>query len=433
MSSSPKPSELLAHLARESPALRLPRGRALTWKDEGVHRAAFAADAALHALSSLGAHVGQEQRARVLYTALSASWATLDLESRRIVARVVRVLLASLPVEVVLTVFLALRRARANHKHASKAIARYLTEHPHAADIARARRRAVRDALEHALGRNTVRGAHALGKKLPYVRDRSILAILYGPREDGALVRATYDTHVVYAELLADGAKKAPKTIHATNRGDVSATLVHIYRGGETHPLRQALDVYVERAASRLPSFAGRIALVLDASASTRGYGEREYCVIAQSVALARVLARACPELRVFQVGGHGDPPRPDGATDLASALLDAAACSPDVIAVVTDGYENRFAGDLADVAKALSIPVVVCQSKFTFKDDLLLRSPAPGLPEIGFWHENDFHDVLVALVSRAQPALASRFLRDALCARLSSIEKVGEPWITAP
>jgi len=401
-----------------------------------VHRAAFAADAALYALSSLGAHVGQEQRARVLFTALSASWAGLDRETRRIVARVVRVLLASLPAEVALTIFLALRRARANHKHASKAIARYLTEHPHAADIARARRHAVRDALEHALGRDVVRGASKLGKKLPHVRDQSILAILYGPREaheKNAILHATYDTHVPFMTLLGDGTKKAPKTVHATNRGDVSATLVHIYRGGETDTLRRALDAYVERAAAILPSYGGTIALVLDASASTQGYGEREYCVIAQSVAFARVLARACPNVRVFQVGGHGDPPRPDGATDLASALLDAAACSPDVIAVLTDGYENRYAGDFADVAKVLSVPVVVCQSKFTFKDDLSLRSPAPGLPEIGFWHEDDFHDVLVALVSRARPELASRFLRDALEARLSSIEKVGEPWITAP
>jgi hypothetical protein len=443
VSSLPEPpSILLARLTREAPGLRLPRGRALTWADAGVHRDAFTADPALYALSSLAPHVPSAQRARVLFCALAGSWASLDAETRRTVSRVVRVLLASLPVEDVLTVFLALRRARANHKHVARAIAHYLTEHPHAEDIARARRRGVRDALEHALGRDVVRGAYKLGKKLPHVRDqeraRSLLAILYGARD--ALVRlplASIQTHARFTSILGDAARELPKTVHATNRGDVSATLVHMYRGGATEALRRALDEYGARSASLLPSFDGTIALVLDASASMQGYGEREYCAIAQSVALARVFARVCPKLRVFQVGGTtGDLPRPEGVTDLASALLDAAACEPDVIAIVTDGYENRTGGDLADVARALPsvgvhAPVVVCHAKFTHKDDLSLRRV--GLAEIGFWHEDDFHDVLVALASRARPSVAARFLRRALADRLSVLEKVGEPWITAP
>src|SRR5262249_41918041 len=107
-------------------------------------------------------------------------------------------------------------------------------------------------------------------------------------------------------------------------------------------------------------------------------------------------------------------------------AVLEAAEESPDVIAVVTDGYENVAGGDLADVAAALPragviAPVVVCQSKFTSKDDLTLRRPAPTLPEVSFWHEDDVEDVLFALASYAPHARA--FRRGALLTRLARLE----------
>jgi hypothetical protein len=108
------------------------------------------------------------------------------------------------------------------------------------------------------------------------------------------------------------------------------------------------------------------------------------------------------------------------------------------VIAVVTDGYENREHGDLAAVARALpragvAAPVVVCQTQFTRKDDLALRRPAPALPEVGFWHESDFAEVLFTLASHAPAPAASAFVRRALDARLSDLEKELSPWISAP
>lgn len=247
-------------------------------------------------------------------------------------------------------------------------------------------------------------------------------------------------------QAALDAVPQVPKTVTATNRGDIAATLVHMYRGGANATLERGLARYVDRVASKLPPFDGSIALILDASASTRGYGEREFCLISQSVALTLVLQRTCAKLRVFVVNagsmGEGAIPSPAGATDLALALLDAAEAEADVIAIVTDGYENQDGGDLGDVLRALRrigvrTPVVMCQSKFTSKDDLTLRRPVVqrdlGFDEIDFWHEDDFAEVLLRLATRTHPAMASTFLRRALDARLASLTRELEPWISAP
>ena len=186
-----------------------------------------------------------------------------------------------------------------------------------------------------------------------------------------------------------------------------------------------------------MPRFDGIVSLVLDVSASTQGYGEREFCCVSQSVALRLVLERCCSNLHVYQVGGIGDPPRPAGATDLSSAVLDALADEPDVVAIVSDGYENVFGGDLSRIVASLpatgvETPVVFCHSKFTDKDALELRRPASTLPEIEFWHESDFHSVLVSIFSAARGDVGRGFTRDYYLESLSQREKEVAPWTDA-
>src|SRR5207237_9577031 len=133
----------------------------------------------------------------------------------------------------------------------------------------------------------------------------------------------------------------------------------------------------VDRAAAGLPQFAGRLALVLDTSASMAGYGDRLWCGIAQSQALRLALERCCPNLRLVAAGDHADPLAPPaGDTDLADALLTALDDDPDLVAVVSDGYENVRAGDLARVAACVATPVVFCHSLFGPAGGLRDRRP---------------------------------------------------------
>jgi hypothetical protein len=250
----------------------------------------------------------------------------------------------------------------------------------------------------------------------------------------GGAARPTFVGLAIDETELA-AADELPKTVTATNRGDVAATLVHIYQGGASALLSRGLADYVERAASRLPCFDGSIALVVDASASTLGYGERKYCCISQSWALRLVLAKRCAKLSVHLAGGRGDPPEPDGATDLVTPLFDALASGPDVVAIVTDGYENRLAGELGRVIAALpgagvTTPVVIVNSKFTHKDDLTLRVPAPDAPAIDMWHEHDFGAVLATLGGTARGLVGRAFLHHTLTDRLNLLEKTRPPWL---
>jgi hypothetical protein len=431
------------HLRTQRQPLRVRRAdTAPRWADVDAHRAAYEQDLELYALSAVAEKVQPAQQARTLYQLLAASRSTLAPEARRNLERVSSCLLVSLPADQVLGVFLALRRARANHKHTRRAILRYVLNHPALEELARRRRPALRDVLEHALGRNVARGcANRLAGNGPvhaYVRShlfrfaddrRRALEVFRFLYHQAPCPAPQEGTALLLAGRVEAAKPERPRTVTLTNRGDVAATLVHLYRGGDNAELRQWLSLYVEAAAAELPRFDGTVALVLDASASTCGYGEREFACVSQSQAFRLVLERCGASVRVFRVGGDGDPPAPEGPTDLASALLDALEADADVIAVVSDGYENTLAGDLARVvatlpALGLDTPVVFCHSKFTEKDDLALRRPAPALPEVAFWHQDDFADVFWSLFARARAGKGDAFLRGHLHRRLDALEK---------
>jgi hypothetical protein len=449
MSALQAANTFVEHLRSGAKAFRVLRGESgPRWDDADRHQAAWERDPELYALSAVADRVQPAQRARVLFQVLDRSWVGLSEQTRRTLERVAAWLAAFLPADDVVAVFLAVRRSRANHKHASRLILRWLLNHPALEELAARRRPALVDCLEHALGRNVARAAAKLlecNPASPYLR--RLLRFADDVERVSPVVRFLFRLDVLPAVPAGcpalgevgvlrptESAVERLRTVTATNRGDVAATLVHVYRGGATEELRQALDRYAADAAAGLPHYDGTVALVLDASASTQGYGEREFACISQSQALRLVLARCCPKLRVYTVGGAGDPPRPEGATDLAGALLDALEGKPDLVAIVSDGYENDGAGDLARVVATLPAigvrtPVVFCHSKFTAKDDLALRRPAPALPEEEFWHEEDFAEVLWSLFARASGERGTDYLRTQLRRRLALLEKEAPPW----
>lgn len=443
----------LQHLrTHNEPLILRCNGLSPEWSDEALHREAYEQNPELYALLAVVETVTPWQRVRILFQLLQRSRKGMAQEMRQTLERVTDLLVTILHPDQVLLVFLALRRVRANHKHTARAILKYILNHPYFEDMALRRRPAVVDCLEHALGTNVARGSVKLLSKQtveePYLRRHllrfadnhssvaTILPFLYRQPLGTGLMPAVGEVkytllHKKYAELKPQ--RERPKTITATNRGDISATLVHLYRGGtESAELLQALEGYVREAAAKLPKFDGKLALVLDASASTRSYGEREYCALSQSVALQRVLEKCCAQLSIYTIGGSGYLPVPEGHTDLAGALLDALEKQPDIVAIVSDGYENVYPGDLARVVATLpqigiSTPIVFCHSKFTQADDLELRRPATNLPQLEFWHQDDFEELLLTLFSMATSPTGSTdeaWWREFLLQKLALIEK---------
>lgn len=401
---------LLDHLRTHGAPLAVSRAGVVGWDDAELHRAAYADDPQGYVLLALVPGVRSTQRARVLLQALSVSRDGMDEPTRAVLDRAVRALLFGLPPELVITVLLALRRMRANHKHTTRAILTFVLDHPDAEWLIDARRPALIDCVEHALGKATARGCVRRITEgdtgSPALR-RDLLRFTADP--ESALLRM--------AELYARGtygvaapvdpvaplepARERPPVVTVTNRGDIAATLVHLYRGGEGTELRSALAEYIAEATRALPPLNASITLLLDTSESMRGYGDREWALLSQAQALRLVLGEVCEHLTVIEIGDNQT-----GPTDLATGLLDALDTAPDLIAVITDGYENRFPGDLARVVSSLprvgiTTPIVLCQALFTNGDDRSLRDPAPDLPHHTFWHQDDFAALLPWLAAR--------------------------------
>jgi hypothetical protein len=459
---------LVAHLETTGEPLFVPRSGEVHWDDEAWHVQAYHRDPETYALLSLMPGVTAAQRARVLLRLLLASWADLDDGVRATLARVVRILIHGLPGTDVATVLLALRRRRANHKHVTRAALRLLSEHPHVDRLVATHRQVLVACLEHALGKTTARGAvRALIEGRPDDARRQLLRFVDDPERTSARVRALYEPDrspaldevaaspsptVDDATLDLDLVLERPATVTTTNRGDIAATLVHMYRGGPFRPgwlgasdaaqrpsqgadqLREALARYVESAASRVPRFPATLALVVDASASMRGYGDREWALLSQAAALRLVLERVCERLVTVTVGGRlpeagRHEVATDGGTDLASGVLEAAVARPDLIAVVSDGYENVYPGDLARVLATLpragvDTQVLFCHSAFGHSDDLTHRRPAPAVPHKAFWHEADFAPLLLWLLAHAGTPAADAELTGSLRNRLTALER---------
>ena len=70
-----------------------------------------------------------------------------------------------------------------------------------------------------------------------------------------------------------------------------------------------------------------------------------------------------------------------------------------------------------------IETPVVFFHSKFTKQDDLELRRPSTNLPQLEFWHQEDFKNLLFSLMSIVgEKSEAS--LREFLLEQLSQFEK---------
>lgn len=419
---------LLDHFRTHGAPLAVSRAGVVGWDDAELHRVAYADDPEGYVLLALVPGVHTNQRARVLLQALSGSRDGSDANTRAVLDRAVRALLFGLPPELVVTVLLALRQLRVNHKHSTRAILAFVLEHPDAQWLIEARRPALVDCFEHALGKATARGCArriAQGDKDSPELRRSLLRFTTDPEVAVARVSALYapGTYGVAAPkdpvAPLEPQRERPPVVTVTNRGDIAATLVHVYRGGADAELRPALAGYVAEATRGLPHLDATVALVLDTSESMRGYGDREWALLSQAQALRMVLGEVCERLTVIEIGDDQA-----GATDLATGLLDALDTAPDLVAIVTDGYENRFPGDLARVVATLptigiSTPIVLCQSLFTDSDNRALRDPAPALAHQGFWHQDDFATLLPWLFARTASgrdwirATALRFLAD--------------------
>lgn len=118
--------------------------------------------------------------------------------------------------------------------------------------------------------------------------------------------------------------------------------------------LHAALTQSVARILGRAPLSLGRVAAVLDNSYSSSGSHEKRRRPYGVALAAHYLLGAAAREYRAFWTTPVADPllDRPRGQTDLATPLLDALEWAPDLVVVVSDGYDNGPPNAVADLTR---------------------------------------------------------------------------------
>ncbi len=175
----------------------------------------------------------------------------------------------------------------------------------------------------------------------------------------------------------------------------------------------------------------GKLALVLDLSASMASSGERHQHPASLALALTRLLQLTFAGVSVHTVGGpaadtgDGPCPRPRGASDLAMAMLDAARERPEVMVLLTDGYENVRQGDADQVMRGLErlgmAPALIQGvTVFTPQEDISERRPVDRAPALPVAHEADVGEIAVrATLARCGEQLEAEAPLAALLAEL--------------
>lgn len=164
--------------------------------------------------------------------------------------------------------------------------------------------------------------------------------------------------------------------------------------------LHAAFERATQRTLARSPLSLNRVAAVLDRSRSTMGSREKRNRPLAVALASSYLLRGAATEYRTFWTPSIDNNAfefltQPTGQTTLANPLIGALEWQPDLIVVVSDGYEN-------------DPPMIVDQVAQVYREQIGKEST----PEIV--HMNPVFDADHFAPRRLGPTIATVGLRDA-------------------
>jgi hypothetical protein len=116
--------------------------------------------------------------------------------------------------------------------------------------------------------------------------------------------------------------------------------------------LRHALEVSARRAAGRMQTSFPNVACVLDRSFSSSGSNEKRKRPLAVALATSFYLRAAARAYQAFWTAPVDDELLvfPRGPTNLANPILDALDTEPDLLLIVSDGFDNDPPGVAAQV-----------------------------------------------------------------------------------
>ena len=120
---------------------------------------------------------------------------------------------------------------------------------------------------------------------------------------------------------------------------------IHAYaQNGITDEIKQALNIKAIKAANNSPINYRKIGIVIDASGSSFGHSTQKLRPIAITQSIRDMLiACASDEVHIAYAGGEerNGLIYPTGETNLSKPLIEVLKINPEVIFIISDGYEN--------------------------------------------------------------------------------------------
>ena len=221
--------------------------------------------------------------------------------------------------------------------------------------------------------------------------------------------------HATYEDTLGetrsiDGSRRPPTQV---------ASLVLSFplkeRSARKEELRSALRASAERAVRRTGARFGKVACVVDRSASSFGSSEKKRRPLAVALATIAFLRASSESLSV-----HYSTPITDeilltahGTTDLATPVLAALREAADLLIVVSDGFENDppdVAGDLLTAGRRFAPGTFVLHVNPVYDvESYAPKGLSPAVPTMGIRDAED----LPTLVAFAKLALGDSTLEE--------------------
>lgn len=139
---------------------------------------------------------------------------------------------------------------------------------------------------------------------------------------------------------------------------DAVRLYVYAYEMGMSEAIRHELFLKAQATAERLPVRFEHAGILLDVSASMIGHETQAGRPISVALALRDLLAETAERSTIVTSDGRNAPAaemiEPAGDTSLVAGLVGLLKHDPDVVFVLTDGYENAPAGRFAEVVRAV-------------------------------------------------------------------------------
>ena len=173
---------------------------------------------------------------------------------------------------------------------------------------------------------------------------------------------------------------------------DAVRLYVYAYEMGLTDAIRDELTRKAQTIADRLPVRFEHAAILLDVSASMMGHDTQAMRPISVALAVRDVLSETAERSTIVTSDGRVAPTAeliaPAGDTSLTAGLITLLKREPDVVFVLTDGYENAPAGRFAEVIRAvrrIGVETPIHQFSPVFAAETRgvrsLSDAVPGLP----------------------------------------------------